>query len=233
MTLLNHEPKQGGVERARRDPRDPRRLAIFDLDGTLTRRDTFLPFLLSFGLRYRRYLAIATLPIPVALYVLRLMSDSAAKQRLLVSFLSGQPMERIDEHAEWFCRKWVSRRLNPPVVDALRKHQHNGDRVILLSASPSVYVPAIARSLGVDEVICTQVKTSNGHCEGRLSGPNCKGAAKLQLLRDYVASATAVAGSSAYGDSRHDFPVLRWVDHGWLVQRGQLVRVSPPETSNR
>jgi phosphatidylglycerophosphatase C len=227
-------------ELSRIDSRAP--LAVFDLDGTLTVRDTFLPFLVSFARRYRRVVPLLSLPIPLALYAARLMKDSAAKERLLVSFLAGQPMERIDEHADWFCRKWLPRRLNAAVVRELQRHQKSGDRVIVLSASPSVYVPAVCRSLGVDEVVCTQVAVADGRCLGRLSGPNCKGAAKLKLLQDYLATSVpdaasvrdaspecAPEGSFAYGDSRHDLPVLGWVANGRLVRRGRIVAVGGAE----
>ena len=202
-----------------------RPLAVFDLDGTLTLRDTFLPFLMSYGRRYRRVAALLSLPFPIALYVMRLIKDSEAKERLLISFFAGQPMERIDEHADWFCRNWLPSRLNPTVVSELKRHQEAGDRVILLSASPSIYVPAVARSLGVDEVVCTQVAMKEGRCLGRLAGPNCKGSRKLELLKNYLMSPTAPPGSSSYGDSRHDIPVLQWVSHGWLVRGKRLMPV--------
>jgi len=207
-------------------PDDDRPLAVFDLDGTLVRRDTFLPFLITYGRRCRRVWPFVLLPWPIAAYLGRLMSDRAAKQRLLVSFLAGQPIERIEEHAEWFCDRWLPSRLNGPVIKELRRHQEAGHRVILLSASPSVYVPAVARSLEISEVICTRVEHSGETCLGRLSGPNCKGDMKLQLLQEHLGVAEPPAGSFAYGDSRHDVPVLQWVQQGRLVRGGKLTSVN-------
>ena len=56
-------------------------LAIFDLDGTLIRGDTFLPFLMSYAWRQRLWRPLLTLPFWLALYACRVLSDRAAKQR--------------------------------------------------------------------------------------------------------------------------------------------------------
>ena len=203
-----------------------RALAIFDLDGTLTRRDTFLPFLLSFSLRNRRRWPLVPLPFVLGAYACRMMPDHAAKQRLLVSFLGGMAAELIEDHAGWFCRNWLQRNLHPVGTQLLRQHQEAGHRVILLSASPSVYVPAIGRALGIDEVVCTRVQIRDGRCLGTLDGSNCKGAFKLSLLRQYLELDKAPEESYAYGDSEHDRPVLNWVRNGHLIQRGRALRLA-------
>jgi phosphatidylglycerophosphatase C len=119
----------------------------------------------------------------------------------------------------------VARRLRPEVVARLRGHLESGHRVILLSASPDLYVPAIGRSLGIDEVICTRVEKEDGVCRGQLDGANCKGDEKVAAVIRYLGQADSPAMSYAYGDSRHDLPILRWVRHGFLVKKGQLTRV--------
>ena len=143
-----------------------------------------------------------------------------------MSILRGRSKREVAEHADWFARTWVPPRLRADVVVKLREHQRAGHRVVLLSASPDVYVPAIARQLGIDEVVCTRVTGDNAVWHGRLIGPNCKGAAKLSLLCDYLGCDRWTADSFAYGDSSHDLDVLRWAGTGYLVgRRSGLVRV--------
>src|SRR5439155_15717618 len=157
-TPVNNLPADGAA----------RGLAVFDLDGTLVKTDTFLPFLVSYALRQRRFRALAVLPIYLALYVCRLLSDWSAKERLLVAFFRNDPLRTIADHAERFSGGWVARRLRPDVLDKLRQHQEAGHRVVLLSASPDLYVPAITRSLGIGEVICTRVSVAADLCQGTL-----------------------------------------------------------------
>jgi phosphatidylglycerophosphatase C len=201
-------------------------LAVFDLDGTLTVRDTFLPFLISYARKRRLVWPMFALPPSLGLYACRLLSDHAAKERVLKSFLRGREKRDVAEHAEWFARAWVPTRLRAAVLTRLREHQQAGHRVILLSASPDVYVPAIAHELGISEVICTQVSGTDITWDGSLVGANCKGVAKLDRLREYLGCDRWEAESFAYGDRPHDLMVLRWAGSGFLVsRRGGLVRV--------
>ena len=155
-----------------------------------------------------------------------MFSDSAAKERVLKSFLRGRCKREVAEHAAWFARSWVRPRLRAEVLGRLRDHQRAGHRVILLSASPDVYVTAIAREIGIDEVVCTRVVGDDVAWDGALAGPNCKGAAKLPLLFDYLGCDRWPAESYAYGDRAHDLGVLRWAGAGYLVtRRSGLVRV--------
>jgi phosphatidylglycerophosphatase C len=199
----------------------PGPIAVFDLDGTLTVRDSFLPFLISYALRRRRFRSLVLLPVWLLGYGCRLLSARSVKERLLTSFLRNADAAQIQDHAEQFCQTWVARHLHPVGLARLREHQHGGHRVILLSASPSLYVHRIAKFLGIAEVICTQVGEAGGRCSGRIVGPNCKGEVKLDLLREYLQVRDAPADSYAYGDQPSDLPVLTWVRHGFLLRRGR------------
>jgi HAD superfamily hydrolase (TIGR01490 family) len=202
-------------------------LAVFDLDGTLTRRDTFLPFLISYGLRNRYPAPLLPLPFHLASYAFRVTTDQVAKQRVIASFLRNQPTDRIADHARWFCDVWLPRNVHPLGIRALRDHQRRGHRTVLLSASPDVYVKPIARTLGIPEVVCTRVSEADGCCTGQLVGDNCKGAAKLLRLKEYLETETPPNPSFAYGNSSHDYHVLRWVHHGLMVRRKSLTRIEP------
>lgn len=201
-------------------------LAIFDLDGTLVRGDTFLPFLLSYAWQRQRFAPLLSLPAWLSLYAIRILSDEAAKQRVLISFLRGQSRQEVARHAEWFCQTWVRQRLRDSVLQRLHYHQQASHRVILLSASPEVYVPAIGHLLGIQEVLCTRVAGDAECWQGQLLGSNCKGQAKVQRLIEHLQRPTPPAGSWAYGDSRSDLPLLRWVEHGRLVRRDRLLPVA-------
>jgi phosphatidylglycerophosphatase C len=193
-------------------------LAVFDLDGTLVCRDSFLPFLWSFAVR-RRYGALPAIPWYCGLYVCKILSDRNAKERLLRSVFRAQPQSLIADHAEWFCDTWLQDHWRPSAVERVRFHQRQGHRVILLSASPDLYVPQIARRLDISEVICTRVAAKDGCCTGNILGENCKGEAKLRLLRTYLGQVEAPPNSAAYGDQSHDLHLLRWVSEGYLWDR--------------
>jgi phosphatidylglycerophosphatase C len=204
-------------------------LAVFDLDDTLVRGDSFLPFLLSYAWRHRRFWPLVIMPWILALYACRVLSDRSAKERLLVLFFGNEPLTRIAAHADLFCSRWVRSRLRPHVVRRLREHQDQGHRVVLLSASPDLYVPQMGALLGISEVVCTRVSCSGGLCRGLLDGPNCKGQNKVDMLQAYLGATTPLVRTYAYGDSRSDMLLLRWVNHGFLVGRRGMATVIATE----
>jgi phosphatidylglycerophosphatase C len=150
-------------------------LAVFDLDGTLIKGDSFLPFLITYARRGRRVWPIIVLPFYLALYVCRILSDRDAKERLIGSFFGKEPMRKIIAHSEWFCSGWVQKRLRSDSMKKLREHQAAGHRVILVSASPDLFVPQIGKFLGINETVCTRIAFEDGYCSGKLAGANCKG----------------------------------------------------------
>ena len=198
-------------------------LAVFDLDGTLTTSDSFLAFLLTFGKRHARYRALASTPFWIAAYLGRLMKDYQLKQRLIANFVAGVDPAAVSEHSEWFCEQWLPGHLHPIGHRLLQAHQNHQHRVILLSASPDIFVPRIAQALGIAEVICTRVRRVDGRWQGQLDGLNCKGQHKLELLQQHLKTRETPAGSFSYGDSKSDLAVLRWVEHGAWIRSSAYV----------
>ena len=197
-------------------------LAVFDLDGTLVRGDCMLPFLLGYARRYRLS-SLAGMALDLGRYAAGLASTRDAKERVLRRVLAGQGRERIDEFAREFCRTWVDRRLHPVGIPLLRRHQQQGHRVILLSASPSVYVPIVAEHLGITESVSTTVCFDGDACRGDILGDNCKGPAKVERLAAYL-QGSGWSESYAYGDSPSDSHILSWADHPFLVTRSAAQR---------
>lgn len=201
-------------------------LAIFDLDGTLTVRDTFVRYLLTFGRRRRKFAAMSRFPLRVAGYLLKVTRDFELKQALLRSFFGGHSQEELQEHTDWFCREWLPDNLHPIGMRHLHEHLDRQHRVILLSASPNLYVPQVAETLGIAEAVCTQVEFRDRVCTGTLLGDNCKGVGKLTAIQKYLNREQLPVESYAYGDSKHDLPVLRWVDAGFLISSRDSTRVA-------
>lgn len=203
------------------------RVAIFDLDGTLTTRDSFLGFLTTFGIRYRKGGPLARMPFRIGAYLGRLKRDYQLKQELIRDFLAETDRDLVEEHAEWFGEHWIPKFLHPVGMRSLRMHQTRGDRVVLLSASPDVFVPSVATRLGIRETVCTRIEMRDRCWTGTIVGNNCKGPWKLRALQDYLGSDQAPPESYAYGDSKSDRHVLEWVRQGAWVRKRFLEQLSP------
>jgi phosphatidylglycerophosphatase C len=191
-------------------------LAVFDLDGTVTRRTTFGPYLL--GMLVRRPWRLARLPAALPAVVgfgLGLCGRGALKGALLRAALGGIARADLDRWTERFAARWAAHETFASARAAIEAHARAGDHLVLMSASPDLYVPAIGRALGFQEIICTQVRWDGDRLDGHLSTVNCRGEEKVRRLRQLR---ERVSGSaSAYGNSVTDIAHLALVEHGVLV----------------
>ena len=189
-------------------PAPPRPLAAFDLDGTLTRRDTLRPFLLQAvgpARTYRALLASSILLARAAAF--GGTHRDAAKSAVLRRVLAGTPPEALAEAAETFADHVVARRLRPDVRARVDWHRDQGHELVLVSASPELYVAPIGRRLGFDAVLATRLEVgADGRLTGRFLGANCRGPEKVARLRHWRGDALAVV--YAYGDSTGDREML-------------------------
>lgn len=194
-------------------------VAVFDLDGTLTRYDTYLRYLIGYiGRRPTRVLRAWGLPLNVLLFKSRLRDNTWLKKRFLGSILGGLTDTELRPWTWSFVDRLVQSGLRQAGIDALRDHQSQGHRTILLSASPDVLVREIAIRLEFSDCICTIVERDrNGRLTGQLVGGNCHGSEKLRRMQHLFGSNRGAVRIVAYGDHRSDLPLLQWADLGVLV----------------
>jgi phosphatidylglycerophosphatase C len=185
------------------------RLAVFDLDGTLTRRDTFGPFLQACLARWP--LRAARVPLllgSLAAFAGGTHDRGAFKGGVMHALLGGLDRDALGEAAQAHARDVVRRGLHVEAMEVLAAHRAAGDRLVLMSASPDLYVPLVGRELGFDEVHCTEVRWNGERLDGRLAGANCRDIEKsrrLAALRERHPG-MAVIG---YGNSGADLDHLR------------------------
>jgi len=193
-------------------------VAAFDFDGTLTRHDTLGPFLLrTLGwIGFARALLLSS-PWLLA-YVLRLMSNHRAKARLLQVSLAGRTGAEIEHCAQAYARDALPAQWQPWGLEQLVRHQRQGHRCVIVSASPGIYLHAVAASLGVRDVLCTEMESIDGRYTGHLATPNCHGEEKVRRLQAWLAAQFGLDAAPvlhAYGDTKGDLPMLRLARHAW------------------
>ena len=201
-------------------------VAAFDFDGTLTRRDTLLPYL-AIGLGWAGFGVVMLQCAPWLLaYALRLLPNHVAKARLLRLAFSGRTTAEVDG---WTTR-WMASlpaQLRPDALAQLAAHQRAGHCCVMVSASPDVYLQRAARQLGFDALVCTEMAVTRGVLSGNMQTPNCHGEQKVIRLRAWLAGQDWCAKDvtlHAYGDTPADQPMLRMAGHAWY--RGQPWRAT-------
>lgn len=178
------------------------RIAIYDLDRTLTRRPTFTPFLV-FAARRLAPWRLALLPawvVLMALYRAGLFSRTTLK-RMGMHLMTGAPplpvLERVG--AEFAERRIAADGLMPGAVRLLEGDQAVGARVVLATAAFGFYAAAFARHLKIEEVVATSWNGTD------IPGGNCYGAAKLARVEELMGGAPITRMVS---DSFADAPLM-------------------------
>lgn len=197
-------------------------VAAFDFDGTLTWRDTLLPFLRRLlGLPTFLWVLFVCSPW-LAGYALRLVSNHRAKAVLLQAALRGRRVEAVHGCAQDFVGRYLPGQWRPWALQQLLQHQHAGHRCVLVSASTSLYMHLVGQSLGVDAVLCTGMEVVDGRYTGRLATANCHGEEKVRRLQAWLAAEYGTQTAPelhAYGDTKGDLPLLRLARQAWYRER--------------
>jgi phosphatidylglycerophosphatase C len=207
------------------DDTEKRWVAVFDLDGTLTWRDTLWPFLVGYLQRHPERLPGAWRLLPAVLgYALGGQDRGDLKSRVIRVVMGGESRTALDSWADAFVAELMpNRRLRPAALAVLEAHRSAGDHLILLSASPDLYVPRIGRALGFERIICTELEWRGERLDGALKSPNRQGREKvrcLERLRAEYAGMPVVAYGNTAGDLEH----LRMADKAMLVNGSAAAR---------
>src|SRR6267154_1872387 len=189
-------------------------VAVFDLDGTLTWRDTLLPFLTGYALRHpSRLETLWRLPLAIAGY-LASPDRGLLKSRAIRAVMGGDRRSTVEAWTEAFVGSLQRRQVfRPAALAAVEAHRAAGDHLILLSASPDLYVPAIGRLLGFERTLCTEVEwrhhvSEEDRLDGALRTPNRRDEEKSRCLA-WLRTEYPKLPVVAYGNSRADIPHLR------------------------
>lgn len=200
----------------------PAHVAAFDFDGTLTWRDTLLPFLHRLlGTPLLLWVLFVCSPWLLA-YALRLTSNHHAKAKLLHASLAGRTRDEVDRCAQAYVRDTLPLQWRPWAMQQLVQHQARGHRCVIVSASTSLYMHLVGESLGVDAVLCTEMELVNGRYTGRLATPNCHGEEKVRRLQAWLSTEYGAEPRPvlhAYGDTSGDKPMLRLANEAWYREK--------------
>ncbi len=202
--------------------------ALFDFDGTLAKGDSIVPFSL-YAVRkgFAPLLYVSRLAQAVFGYALHIYSDAQAKERAL-SFLRGKSVKEVRDFSESFFREILRPRIYPDARREIERCKAEGLRVLVVTASPEVYLQPLLEELGVDDIIGTRVDvTPEGIYSGLLSGNNCKGLEKPLRIAEYLAAKGYVldtASSWAYGDTASDLPMMNLTGHPVAVNAREKLR---------
>ena len=207
------------------DPR-PVQLAVFDLDGTITRHDTLFPYVMGFPTSAaKKLLGMLVLIGTLFLFVIGRRDRGGVKAAFIHLTLGGQSRQQVEAWTARFVPNLIKTGVFADALETIEQHRRAGARLVLMSASTDLYVPAIAAALKFDEVICTGVRWNGDTLDGRLATPNRRGKEKTRCFEALRQSHPGFI-TAAYGNTGSDLDHMRLADRPLLVNASSSARRS-------
>ena len=194
------------------EPNEKPVVAVFDFDGTITYVDSFLPFLRHIGGFFGFWFGMISLSPVLAMHAAGFIKNWQAKERFLTWFLKGRSPDDLAEPSKEFTKTRLQLLINPIAIEKVQWHRDRGHRLLLLSASPELYLQHWTADNGFEKVMGTRLSETDGKLNGKIEGENCHGEEKIHRLREELGNLSDYEIHS-YGDSRSDKPLLNLIDH--------------------
>ena len=181
-------------------------IAFFDFDGTITTRDSLLEFIkfakgapaFYTGFLYNIFYLLA--------YKIKLISNQAAKEKVLSYFFKGEKLVEFNKLATNFSETLIPSLLRPKAQEEICRLQKKDFVIVIVSASPENWLTQWCQKNNL-ELIASRLEVKEDKITGRLIGKNCHGEEKVRrILEKYTLN--DYDEILAYGDSSGDRPML-------------------------
>ncbi|MES2337335.1 MAG: HAD-IB family hydrolase [Pseudomonadota bacterium] len=199
------------------------RLAIYDLDRTITSVPTWTPFLIHAAVTrapWRLLLAPVVIAAMLAYRVGRIDRRTLKQgmHRLLVGPL---PPDQAAAVAQSFADRFVVRHIYPAARQRIAADRAAGYRIVIATAAHRFYASRIAAALGIDDVVATEAAIdAHGRVSSRITGANCYGPDKLAMIQAWMAGEGLARDTTHvrfYSDHATDAPTFDWADEAIAV----------------
>jgi putative phosphoserine phosphatase/1-acylglycerol-3-phosphate O-acyltransferase len=201
--------------------------AFFDFDGTIIAthsvRDMFLERLKNGEITSQELFDLGDM---VTRYLLNVSGFEEALVAA-VGNLKRMPERELIELGEKVTREHLAAEIFPEVRAMITAHERQGHTVVIVSSATRYQIEPIAKILGVEHILCTELELQDGRLTGRVSGEPCFGENKLLAARDFARKQhIKLDRSYFYANGIEDLPLLEAVGHPVTINPdGKLAEV--------
>ena len=200
-----------------------KRLVIFDFCGTLISfqtADRYVDFCVKRlqngkAVQNRHRLIWLMDKLRVFKIYNRIYRGNNWRKRMVLWQLKGVSFEQCDEFAKAYFEEELLPNVVAPVVEKLKEHLAQKERVVILSGGYDIYIKYFAAHFGVEKIISSKIAFENNKCLGKIDGKDCMRANKVEYIRPFLKDVTTIC----YTDSMSDLPILEIVDQPIVVSK--------------
>jgi phosphatidylglycerophosphatase C len=183
-----------------------KKIAFFDFDGTITRKDT-LPEVIKFQKgKVAFYIGIIMYAPLLIAYKLKWLQNDLVKQKIFTYFFAGMPEPVFQEKCDLFAENIIPGLIRPAALQEIVSLRERGFEIVVISASAGNWIRRWSNDLSL-KLLATKLEVKNGLITGRIEGKNCHGEQKVITIRE-LWNLNEYGEIYAYGDSPGDKPML-------------------------
>lgn len=194
------------------------KLALFDFDGTLINKDSFMLFSL-FCLERRKVIASFMRILPELLIAKVCRKDTGKiKENLFRYLFEGMDAEIFNQRCADFV-EILDKHYNKKLKLISEEFQKANIPTIIVSASISNWLEPWAKKNGFTKVIATELEIdAQGKLTGYFKTPNCKGSQKVERIKKELPDIDKYE-IYAYGNSKGDKEMLSLATYPYKIGR--------------
>lgn len=177
-------------------------IAIFDFDGTITPKDSFLEFIKFTDGSIKLWWCIFCHLHLIFFFYLKLYPNYRLKEHFFSFFYAKKSQKELEKKGEEFSRKILPKLCYSSALEVIRWHKDKGHDIYILTASSAIWLYEWCKQHEV-QLICTTFETIDKVYTGKISGKNCYGKEKLTKIQPILENYNFTE-SYGYGDSDAD-----------------------------
>lgn len=196
------------------------RLAIFDVDYTITKKETLMElYKYSIKENKKNLIYLPRALFSGLLYITKIYDEKRVKESFL-KFIENMSEKDLKDFSRRFYQNRLSKILYTDSLEMMKKLKSEGYYIFLISASPEFYLNNLYTIKEVDKVIGTKFHMENGKFLRKMNGLNCKGEEKVRRLKEVLKKENIEVdfkNSYMFSDSLSDKPLLDLVGNPYLI----------------
>lgn len=181
-------------------------LALFDFDGTITTNDSMIDFIRFAKGDYQYFLGMLVLSPTLILYLLKIIPNNIAKQKMLTYFFKGMKEFEFKTLTQNYSLTKIDTIIRQKAIAQIHWHQQQNHTIVVVSASLECWLEPWCTRNNLT-LISTRMKFENGRATGKFINNNCHGPEKVKRIQE-IFNLEEFNHIYAYGDSNGDKEML-------------------------